>query len=327
MTVLRLDQSSAPAIRAAMTRFEESFTYPLGAAMRFSISHGADYCRFYSSMGDSATFVTERQGEVLGTVSVAVRNVSLAGRRVRSAYVGDLKLLPEARKGFSLLRLAGAAEAWVRTTHGDVDSAFAVVMDGTEFTPDVYTGRAGIPALSGVGHLSVFCLNLTGASADQALSAAQTVETSAADKFAAAFAALSQGSRVIESGDANMRSRMAPLHLVAADGTACGCLEDTYEAKKLLLNSGGFFKAAHLARFAFASPQAGLDLVRIALDEAQSRGYEYLFFGVDTSLAPAFEQELGRSLNGSVGGATIFASEKLAATNSSSPWIMSTSEV
>lgn len=77
MTVLRLDQNSAPAIRAAMTRFEESFTYPLGAAMRFSISHGADYSRFYSSMGDSATFVTERQGAVLGTVSVAVRNLSL----------------------------------------------------------------------------------------------------------------------------------------------------------------------------------------------------------------------------------------------------------
>jgi hypothetical protein len=326
MTVLRLDQSSAPAIRAAMTRFEESFTYPLGAAMRFSISHGDDYCRFYSSMGDSATFVIERQGAVLGTVSLAVRDVSLAGRRVRSAYVGDLKLLPEARKGFSLLRLAGAAEAWVRTTHGEVDSAFAVVMDGTEFTPDVYTGRAGIPALAAVGHLSVFCLNLTAASTDQA-PVSQVKVTAGVDKFAAAFAALSQGSRVIESGDATMRSRMVPLHLVAEDGAACGCLEDTYEAKKLLLNSGGFFKAAHLARFAFASPQAGLDLVRTALSEAQGRGYEYLFFGVDTSLAPAFEQELGRSLNGSVGGATIFASEKLAATNSSSPWIMSTSEV
>jgi hypothetical protein len=310
-----------------MTRFEESFTYPLGAAMRFSISHGADYCRFYSSMGDSATFVSEHQGAVLGTVSVAVRNVSLAGRRVRSAYVGDLKLLPAARKGFSLLRLAGAAEAWVRTTHRDVDSAFAVVMDGTEFTPDVYTGRAGIPALTAVGHLSVFCLNLTAASAEHAAPAAQAEVSPGGDKFAAAFAALSRGSRVIESGDATVRSGMTPQYLVAADGTACGCLEDTYEAKKLLLDSGGFFKAAHLARFAFASPQAGLDLVRTALSEAQSRGYEYLFFGVDTSLAPAFEQELGRSLNGSVGGATIFASEKLAAANSSSPWIMSTSEV
>lgn len=326
MNVLRLDQNTARAVLEAVSHFEREFSYPLGGSMRFSISHGADYCLFYKSLGDSATFVIDRKGVILGAVSVSVRNLACTGRRLRSAYVGDLKLLPEARKGFNLLRLVGAAESWVRSHHSDVQSAFGVVMDGTESTPDGYTGRAGIPPLQTGGHLSIFCLDLS--EPVQAGQGKKLVQLSLADdKFTATFAKLSRDSFVIESGQTAMRSRMAPLYLVATDGAACGCLEDTYEAKNLLLDNGGLLKAAHLTRFAFSSPQAGLDLVHIAAGEARFRGYEYLFFALDTKIASAFEKELGCSLNGGACGATIFASESLCDESKYYPWLMSTSEV
>lgn len=324
--ILRLDQDFSPDLREAMGRFEESFTYPMGPGMRFSISHGADYCRFYRSMGAgaSACFVARRDSAVLGTVSVAVRTVVIEGVSRPSAYVGDLKLLPEGRNGFTLLRLAAAAEAWVKAENTAVESAFAVVMDGTEFTPDVYTGRAGIPSLAAVGNISVFCVNLTGVVGDTAA----PLQAADGRNFAETFAALSRGFRLVEGGDAAARSLMVPLAVVAEGGAACATLEDTYEAKKLMLSGGGFLKAAHLVQFAFASPQAGLNLLRTAMGEAARRGYECLFFAVDVSLASIFTAELGRSLNGTVGGATIFASEKLeAGLSSSAPWIISTSEI
>src|SRR5438132_11275505 len=113
MNVRQVSLAPEASLARLLEKFESQFTYPLGGERRFRISHGDDYPRFFRAIGEAACFVAERQGDVLGTMGVAVRPLLLPdGRTVRSAYLGDLKVAPAARGGPVLLRLAQAAQGW-----------------------------------------------------------------------------------------------------------------------------------------------------------------------------------------------------------------------
>lgn len=271
--ILHTLQASPPAaLAAALARFESRFTYPLGSEGRFRIDHGGDYTLFFRSVGEGVCFVAERDGEVLGTLSAALRPLLTPGGAGRNVlYTGDLKVLPELRHARVLWRLAQALELWARPR---VDAAFSVVMDGTSVTPAAYTGRAGIARLQELARVAIFRV-ATGQTAGP-----ESHWGSSQDIGEACYRALSHARYAVSGGDPVLRSGVPPTWFVVPGRRACGRLEDTEKAKRLILEDGAELKSAHLACLAFDSMDAGAGLIRAALREAGRAGYPALFFSV-----------------------------------------------
>ena len=258
----------------SMEEFEAAFSYPLGPGRRFRISHGDDYSRFYRSMGEARCFLLEDRGRVVGALGVAVRRLG----ETPAAYLGDLKLLPEARRGRPLLRLLRAAFDWARTR---ASIGFAIVMEGTDATPADYTGRAGLPAFREVGRVSLFRVNGTpGKSA------------SVEEDGQALFEELARGRTIVRSGDSSLRSIMQPLWMVDEDRAACGRLEDTLRAKRLFMTDGPELRSGHLACFAYRTPEAGARLALRAAGEAARLGLPATWVPVPAEDAPFFRRAL-----------------------------------
>ena len=258
----------------AMPDFEARFTYPLGPNRSFHISHGEDPHRFFRAMGEAACFILEEGERVLGAAAVALRSLLLPdGGESLVAYIGDLKILPEARGGRVLWRLAQAIDRWSRPR---VNAAFGVVMEGTPRIPPAYSGRLGIPSFEELARVKLFRLPSR---------AAATV--GGMDRFVAedsmgeaCYRRLSRSRYASLGGVPSERSILPPIWLVLPDQTACGRLEDTRRAKKLFLDNGSELVSAHLASFAFAEPRAGVKIIEAALERTQAAGYPGLFFAV-----------------------------------------------
>src|SRR5437867_9963421 len=109
MTLHILREAPDDKLSAALAEFELQFTYPLGPGRTFRISHGDDYPRFFRAMGEAVSFVVTNQDCVLGTLGVAIRRLLLPdGFEPTVAYLGDLKVVPRARKSMVFLQLVGA---------------------------------------------------------------------------------------------------------------------------------------------------------------------------------------------------------------------------
>jgi hypothetical protein len=211
-------------------------------------------------------------------LAVAVRPLLLPdGVELRAAYIGDLKVAPEARRGTTLSRLARAAGAWVRPR---VDVAFGVVMDGTPAVPSAYTGRAGIPAFAALAHVIVFRFVCAPRPQRGQLDAAEA-------DVRASFRRLSGGRYACPAGHPADRSSVPPQWLALPDGSACACLEDTRRAKRLIADDGSEMVSAHLSCFAWRDLAAGADLLRVALGRAAALGFPALFVAVPAGDAEA----------------------------------------
>lgn len=107
-----VEQPAADLVKA-LARFESGFSYPLGQKTKFRISHGEDYPRFFRAMGQCRVFVSERHGEVSGTLAGVVRTLDGSEKEGTNVlYVGDLKVEPGLIAGLTLLRLAAALKSW-----------------------------------------------------------------------------------------------------------------------------------------------------------------------------------------------------------------------
>src|SRR5207302_3292983 len=109
------------------------------------------------------------------------------------------------RNGMVLIRLARAAEAWLRP---QVQAGFGVVMSGTSLMPEIYTGRAGIPDFRELGRVTV--LRISGGkgrnrNADQM----RTTQEGGLE----CYGRLSQGQYACPAGTAWMRSEIEPVWL------------------------------------------------------------------------------------------------------------------
>jgi hypothetical protein len=287
MTVHRLSGPPGPALARALAEFEAAFRYPLGPGRSFGIRHGDDYPRFFRAMGEAACFVAEEEGRVVGAVGVAVRRLLLPdGTERPAAYVGDLKVSPNARNGFTFLRLAWEAQSWVR---GRAEVGFGVVMDGTPVTPDAYMGRAGLPDAAVLGKVMVFRLACPKGPLDPGDADHDADEA----RGAACYRALSRGRYASPGGDPAERSEARPAWLVHPGGLACGRLEDTRRAKRLFDDAGEEMVSGHLAAFACRTPAAGAGLVRVALRRARAAGLPALFVAVAAADAAGLREALG----------------------------------
>ena len=303
-------------LRRALADFEAQFTYPLGPGRSFRISHGDDYPRFFRAIGSAISLVAERDGRVAGVVGVAIRPlVTPDGVQRPAAYVGDLKVSPDARGTLVFPRLARAALAWARP---QVDAGYGVVMDGTAATPAAYTGRAALPAFGPAG--KVFVLRLPAVNESAAGGTYRWVAP--ADAGTERYLALSRGRYAAIGGEPAERSEMTPVWLVHPDGSACGRLEDTRRAKRLWADDGTEMLSAHLACFAFATPRAGAELLGTARRTAARAGFPALFVAVAGPDMPGLSAALGDA-DRVVAPATVYA----AGLEAGPAWNISSSEI
>jgi hypothetical protein len=265
--------------------FEEQFRYPLGPGRTFRISHGADYPRFFRAIGEAAVFVAERHGRVLGTVGGALRPLRIpGGSQLSAGYVGDLKVLPAARGGLTLLRLARAMQA---ANAGRAEAMFCVVMDGTPVLPAAYSGRLGIPAFSELGQITVLRIPTTGTHG----TGAEDPPCTSAAGLADCWRNWTEDRYATPAGNPALRSELPPTPLVLPDGAACGLLEDTRRAKRLLTDDGEL-RSAHLSDFAYRSEPDAAALLRAALPLAARHGLPALFAAVCAAEAEAVQAYL-----------------------------------
>lgn len=256
MLTVKVDERTAqrvsyasPQMDRALERFEQQFQYPLSADQSFRISHGDDYQRFYRSLGAATCVSAWEEQAIVGVCAAAVRDVQMPTSGLRRAlYIGDLKIAAPARGRRTLWRLAHA----IRARHNDIEAAYGVVMNGTAAAPPAYTGRAGVPPFRVIAGARLWRLN-TRVDPGAVTSA---VPVPAVDGEAA-FRWLARDHCYSLSGNPALRSVMPVQWWMAADGSACGRLEDTRRAKKLYLADGSELVSAHLGAFAYATPAAG----------------------------------------------------------------------
>jgi hypothetical protein len=264
--VHRIQGAPAPDLARSLAAFEREFRYPLGAGGHFRIEHGDDYPLFYRSMGDAACFVAEADGRVVGTACAALRPVLAPdGRETLTGYVGDLKVSKTRRGGLVLWRLAQALTEWGRDR---ATTAFAVVMDGTTALPSDYTGRAGLPGFEVAARTRIVGLPAAGRARRPS---ARAVEAPLGD-VAACYARLSRGRFAVPVGRSSLRSVRAPTGFVLPGGEACVVLEDTARAKRLWREDGTEIVSGHLSTLAFATPEAGAEVVSAALEHCARDG-------------------------------------------------------
>jgi hypothetical protein len=83
------------------------------------------------------------------------------------------------------------------------------------------------------------------------------------------------------------RSELDPITLVDPAGGACGVLEDTLRAKRLIETGGHELNSAHLSGFAYRTIREGASLLSAARWLAATRGYPALFVSVASPDADA----------------------------------------
>lgn len=129
---------------AGLRRLEAGIQYPIeDGARHFTIDHGPDYHPFFGRMGEASFLVALDGGEVVGSLACALKPAAAGGRRLRAAYLADLKIAPR-------LRGRGVGRALVTRALGpgllrprllDWDVAFGAAMRGAR--GDVMRAMAG----------------------------------------------------------------------------------------------------------------------------------------------------------------------------------------
>jgi len=271
MRILTLDAPAAPELAAEIARFEAGFTYPLGPTTRFRISHGDDHTRFFRAIGPACCAVALHNDRVLGLLAAAIRPMRLGTDPAQPVGVlGDLKIDPEARSGVVLRGLLHTISAWLRER---TQTALGIVMDGTAVTPDRYTGRLGIPGFPLLTQLTILRVAARPGPTPWRAPAA-TALAAHARLTASCGVAVPRPTAVVE------RSRMTPQWFCAPDGSACGRVEDTALAKRLITTDDVDLQTAHVSAFAWNDVVNGATLLRQAAALAAIHGHEGVFVAI-----------------------------------------------
>lgn len=266
MKLHRFTDEVPPDMGQALAEFEREFSYPLGPAERFRISHGEDYLPFFRAIGEPVVLAMEDAGRIRGGIVRVRRRLELR-REAESVveqsvahYLCDLKVAAAARGTKVLARLIGETKRGIEAS--DSCACYCVVMAGTGRLPTDYTGRLGVPRFERVGEIVILRISPGGPFVKRG-------EVISMKDFAAVRGRLARAGYTATGGESAHRSWMSPLPLVTPDGDACGMLEDTRRGKRLWLESGGELVSAHLSGFAYATPEAGAALLAAAAVRAQ----------------------------------------------------------
>jgi hypothetical protein len=189
-------------------------------------------------------------------------------------------------------------------------------MDGTAATPDRYTGRLGLPRFEVLGKVLVWRLDC-----DRAGDGEGRILLDTEDVGLTCYRELSRGRFGCPGGAPGVRTETPRLWLLHAGGLACGRLEDTRRAKRLISDEGELL-SAHLACFAWRTPEAGAALLQAARRRAARLGFPALFVAVAEQDASSLARALGRTW-ATVAPATVYGVDLEAGR----PWNINSSEI
>lgn len=261
-------------IGIALEKFEAHFRYPLGPKETFSISHGRKYTPFFQAIGETRLVVAENEGQILATLAGAIQQVDISeGETCEVGYLGDLKSRDETSP-FVLARLLQCMHSNLAVR---VERAYGVVMDGTKKLPNAYTGRLGVPQFNELGKLSILRV-------DASQNRSEELLTLPLNEWKSIHQLLSRYGVLPEKGDSTLRSNLPVEYLTSANGLACGCLEDTTLAKRLILSSGKEMRTAHLSRFTYEDADSAAQLLRAVSNRCSELGYSAFFTSIPSSL-------------------------------------------
>ena len=266
MKLHRFTEDVPAATGRVLAEFEREFSYPMGPSERFRISHGENYLPFFRAIGEPVLLAMEEGGKILGGIARVRRHLELrrqTGAVAESSvahYLCDLKVTAAARGTTVLARLIGETKRGIEAS--DSRACYCVVMAGTGRLPTDYTGRLGVPRFEKVGEIVILRISPGGSF----VKGCRVISTK---DFAAVRGWLARVGYTATGGESEYRSWMGQLPLVTPSGEACGMLEDTRRGKRLWLESGGEMVSAHLSGFAYATPEAGAELLASAVVRAQ----------------------------------------------------------
>lgn len=287
MIVHRLVEVPSDGLGAALERFEQHFTYPLGDHARFRISHGHRYLPFFSAMGEATVLVAEHGGEVLGTLACIRRTLKIGesdGGAVTTHYLCDLKVEPRARGGLVLGRLILEARRLIEPDPSH--ACHAIVMDGTGALPTDYTGRIGIPGFRRVADIVILRLSKGAATESSGVGWVQEEGQKRMERPVCR----------LTGGDSGLRSAMSAVRIGEVGNEVWGTLEDTRLGKRLWLDTGEELVSGHVSGFGFRNGHAGAEVLKRALELAEGAGMP----GVFVSMPPSACAEVIPHLNGVV---------------------------
>ncbi|MBL8817381.1 MAG: hypothetical protein JNL58_15245 [Planctomyces sp.] len=323
MKVPQLEDEVPSDLVNQLEEFEGEFLYPLGGASWFSISHGKDYLRFFRAMGRSVLFIAEQHGQVVGSLVLVRRTLSEFAKgtylRIPSYYVCDFKISRRARWTRIPAMLLRAAYDLVSSEGGQ--SAYGIVMGGTERSPSSYTGRLGIPEFQCVGEILILRI-LTETMPSEASRSESTAAMASHTEYETVSTALqdedfvrvrqrfrepSPGCDALrpEIGNAWMRSEMTPGIVTVKGDLGTGILEDTRRGKKLYLMGKSEMVSSHLSALSWTEPQWGAMVIRRALEASGSRQFPAMFCSVPATIWSKLEPYLN-GLQIQISPATIY---------------------
>ena len=179
--------------------------------------------------------------------------------------------------------------------------AYGVVMDGTGRIPPNYTGRLGVPVFVPISGIVILKVSVHAMAAP----AGNPLCEMTAGESAQIHASLAPRGFIPIGGNPLLRSSMGSTDLATSDRRACGRLEDTRLAKRLLVSPNDEIRAAHLSRFAFATVSDGAQLLRGAAARCAAMDIPTLFAAVPAAVAPSLTAAI-RSPAVQEIGATVF---------------------
>jgi len=127
---------------------------PMAGTIALRIDRDPDFFALLRHRGkDAAVFVAEKDGAIIGCVSVAFLEAYVAGAAQPVAYVADLKVHPAHAGTRLVLRLLETLQRHIEA-HG-VDLVFSVAAAGNEHVMPLFAGRAGISRFVSAGRFIV----------------------------------------------------------------------------------------------------------------------------------------------------------------------------
>jgi len=313
-----IDAASPPELQRALAEFESAFLIPFAPGRSYRIDYGGDRSAFIRTLGEGKCLAAENEGRIVGVLEMAAVNLFHPDGIARTAiYFADVKLLPEARRGITAGRILQKGAEWSRTKS---NFWFTVALAGMPLKPPDYSGRAGIPAFSAVGALTVVRLPVT-AGGDARREPEQFL--SSPTEGEETYSRLARGRYGMLGGAPDARSAEPPIWMVHPGGRACARFEDRRNVRRLIADDCTELRPAYLSRFVFQDPGAAVDLIVAALGRAESLRYRALRFCLPPGDLAALQCVLGPGvIQGSEG--TVFSN---ATTDPGAPWSLNASEI
>ena len=270
ISIVKMD-NVPPALAHEVNDFEQHFRYPVDHRHCFTVSHGADYARFYRSLGRCRLYLARENHKILGSMALIQRSITVRGHQTKALYIGDLKLAPDV--GSKVLYLL-SREAYNDHYQERHLPQYGIFLHGAPPLPSDYSCRMGQGKFHTMGKVAIMQI---------------AVNSSATDKYTAEIDLhearqladeLGNNEFVLPMSRASIRSRIKPRAFKLKDDSAVCIIEDTQAARKRYDESGSEINDGHISSFEYANALAGSRLLKGVLPHAADSAYAHLICAV-----------------------------------------------